>query len=95
MRAVLTLVVQLLVDSDQPNDLRGSLRNINSEAASVNFRSETELFAQIKLWVDIASKDKPAKKMNPAICRREQPFNNTDRVKEVTWPLVTAKTAKQ
>jgi hypothetical protein len=60
MRAVLTLVVQLLVDSDQPDDLRGSLRNIRSEAAPVNFRSEAELLAQIKRWAKKAAQDKPA-----------------------------------
>jgi hypothetical protein len=60
MRAVLTLVVQLLVDSDQPDDLRGSLRNIRSEAAPVNFRSEAELLAQIKKWVKNSEKSPPA-----------------------------------
>lgn len=56
MRTVLTLVVQVLVDSDQPDDLRGSLRNIRSGAAPVNFRDETELLAQIKLGVEKAAK---------------------------------------
>jgi len=60
MRAVLTLVVQLLVDSDQPDDLRGSLRSIRSEAAPVNFRSEAELLAQIKNWVKNSEKSPPA-----------------------------------
>lgn len=60
MRAVLTLVVQLLVDSDQPDDLRGSLRSIRSEAAPVNFRSEAELLAQIKIWVKNSEKSSPA-----------------------------------
>lgn len=59
MRAVLTLIVQVLVDSNQPGDLRGSLRNISSEAALVNFRGETELLAQIKLRVEKAAKGKP------------------------------------
>jgi hypothetical protein len=60
MRAVLTLVVQLLVDSDQPDNLRGSLRSIRSEAAPVNFRSEAELLAQIKIWVKNSEKSPPA-----------------------------------
>jgi hypothetical protein len=60
MRAVLTLVLQLLVDSDQLDDLRGSLRDISSGAAPVNFRSETELLAHIKKKVEETEKSKPA-----------------------------------
>ena len=46
--------------------MQGSQRNISSEAAPViNFRSEPELLAQIKISVEKAGKNEPAENDDP------------------------------
>jgi len=52
MRAVQTLVLQLLVDCDQQDDVYDSLRGTSLRAAPVSLCSETELLAHIKNWTD-------------------------------------------
>lgn len=47
MRAILTIVLKILVDSDHLGDMRGSLRCINEEEPVI-FHSEAELFDQLK-----------------------------------------------
>lgn len=51
MRATLTIVLQILVDSDHLDDMRGSIQCINEEQEPLIFHSEAELFDQLKRLV--------------------------------------------
>jgi hypothetical protein len=47
MRAILTIVLQILVDSDHLDEMRGFLRCIHGEEPVIS-HSEAELFDQLK-----------------------------------------------
>ncbi len=47
MRTILTIVLQILVDSDHLDDMRGSIQCVNEEEEPLIFHSEAELFDQL------------------------------------------------
>jgi len=47
MRTVLTVILRLFVDTDQPDAMRGALQELGNPEASLTFENPTQLLQQL------------------------------------------------